>query len=756
MGSRRARRDAGEDGRLVGHRLSPLRVIFASVLGALAFAPLSIGPALAAGAENSAAPSDAIFIAEIVILLIVGRGLGELMHRVGQPAIIGQLLAGILVGNSVLGSLWPSAGKLLFPHNDAQHSMIDGVGQLGVLMLLLLTGMETDLELVSKVKRAAASVSITGIAVPFTFGFLTGEYLLPDSLLPTPERRLVTALFLGTALSISSIKIVAMVVREMNFMRRDLGQVIIASAIIEDSIGWIVIAITFSLATQGKVDAGSLARSVGGTALFLIASLTLGRPVVHALIRWANDRLVSELPVITVILAIMGIMALVTHLIGVHTVLGAFVAGVLIGESPILTRHIEGELRGLITALFMPIFFALAGLNTDITILSDPHLLLMAIGIILIASVGKFGGAFLGGEIGGLTKRESLALGIAMNARGSTEVIIASIGLSIGALNSDLYTIIVAMAVVTTMAMPPTLRWALGRLPIRAEEKQRLEREEFEANGFVANIERILLTVDDSPSGRLAGRLAGLVAGPRGLPTTTLHVEGKSLVGAGPEAATALLGPGAANTPAPKAAVPPPDQAVASEARKGYDLLTVGLQPARAAAGGFHSKIVEVARSFEGTVGVVVARGALHERPLRSRLNILVPVNGSNASRRAAEFAFALARIENVVATVVYVAPAERRPGESRRLGRSLLSRRHEDAILKDITTLADQYGIAIRTVVRVADAAPDAILRQARRAGHTLIVVGATKRQSDTLIFGMLANELLERAEQSVLFLGS
>jgi Kef-type K+ transport system membrane component KefB/nucleotide-binding universal stress UspA family protein len=733
-----------------------LRISIASILGAIAFALLSTGAALAAAPTSATTPSDAVFVAQIVVLLIAGRALGELMHRVGQPAIVGQLLAGILVGTSVLGAVWPSAETLLFPRDVAQRSMIDGVGQLGVLMLLLLTGMETDLELVSKVKRAAASVSITGIAVPFLCGFLTGEFLLPDSLLPSPERRLVTALFLGTALSISSIKIVAMVVREMNFMRRDLGQVIIASAIIEDSIGWIVIAITFSLATQGKIDAGSLTRSVGGTAIFLLASLTLGRPVVHALIRWANDRLMSELPVITVILVIMGTMALTTHLIGVHTVLGAFIAGVLIGESPILTRHIEGQLRGLITALFMPIFFALAGLNTDITVLKDPHLFLVALGLILIASVGKFAGAFLGGELGGLTRRESLALGIAMNARGSTEVIIASIGLSIGALNSDLYTIIVAMAVATTMAMPPTLRWALSRLPIRADEKQRLEREEFEANGFVANIERILLTVDDSASAQLASRISGLIAGPRALPMTTLHVERRDLIEAAPEGAAAALGAAPSAPAAARAAAPPPDQAVASEARKGYDLLLVGLHPAKAEAGGFHRKIIEVARSFEGTVGVVIARGALHDLPLRSRLNILVPVNGTNVSRRAAEFAFALARIENVAATVVYVAPAASARGQSGRLGRSLLSRRHEDAILKDIAALADRYGAAIRTVVRVADAADTAILRQARRAGHTLIVLGATKRQSDTLIFGTLANALLERAEQSVLFLAS
>ena len=749
--------DATKRARFLQRRSAALTRTTKLCLAASAALPALVMPALAAEAQSvpsQAAPSDAVFVAQIVVLLLCGRALGELMQRLGQPAIVGQLLAGIVLGASVLGVAFPQAELALFPRNPAQRGMIDGVGQLGVLMLLLLTGMETDLQLVSKVRRAAASVSLSGILVPFVCGFLAGEFLLPDSLLPSPERRLVTALFLGTALSISSIKIVAMVVREMNFMRRDLGQVIVASAVIDDSIGWIVIAVTFSLATRGKVDAHSLMKSIGGTAIFLFGSLTIGRPIVHNLIRWANDRLVSELPVITVILVIMGTMALITHLIGVHTVLGAFVAGVLIGESPILTRHIEAELRGLITALFMPIFFALAGLNTDITILRDPHLLVATLGLVLIASVGKFAGAFLGGKLGGLTRSESLALGFAMNARGSTEVIIASVGLSIGALNTDFYTMIVVMAVVTTMVMPPTLRWALARLPIREAERQRLAREEFEAKGYVANFERILLTVDGSVDGQLASRLAGLVASPRGLPITTLQVSKAAPASPAREPIAA----GAASLPQsaePRNAAPPPDQAVASEARKGYDLLMIGLNPVRAEGGGFATKISETARRFQGSVGVVAARGALREQPLRSGLNILVPVNGTNVSRRAAEFAFALARIENATATVVYVAPTSGATLGSARLGRSLLSRRHEDAILKDMTELADQYGAQIRTAVRVADAADIAILRQARRAGQTLIVLGVAKRPG-SLIFGTLANALLERAEQSVLFLAS
>jgi Kef-type K+ transport system membrane component KefB len=245
---------------------------------------------------------------------------------------------------------------MIFPRTPEQKAMIDAVSQLGVLMLLLLAGMETDLGLVKKSGRASFMVSMTGIMVPFACGFALGE-MLPDAMLPNPDHRLVTSLFLGTALSISSVKIVAMVVREMNFMRRNVGQIIVATAVIDDTIGWIIIAIIFSLASRGSLDIFSVGQAVLGTLVFLGVSFTIGRRLVFQLIRWANDHLVSSAAVITVILLLMSGMALITHLIGVHTVLGAFVAGVLVGESPILTKQIDERLRGLITSLFMPVFF---------------------------------------------------------------------------------------------------------------------------------------------------------------------------------------------------------------------------------------------------------------------------------------------------------------------------------------------------------------------------------------------------------------
>src|ERR1700734_3236937 len=235
-------------------------------------------PALAAEGTASVS-SEAIFIAELGLLLLVGRLMGEAAQRLGQPAVMGQLIGGLLLGPSVLGLIWPAAQHMLFPGTPEQKSMINAVSQLGILMLLLLTGMETDLRLVRRVGRAAIAVAAAGVTLPFICGLALGE-MLPVSILPNPQARFVSSLFLATALSISSIKIVAMVVREMNVMRRDVGQIIVASAILEDSSGWIIIAISFGLASSGTIDVRSVTFAIFGTLVFLAVSLTIGRRVV--------------------------------------------------------------------------------------------------------------------------------------------------------------------------------------------------------------------------------------------------------------------------------------------------------------------------------------------------------------------------------------------------------------------------------------------------------------------------------------------
>ncbi|MGN6514299.1 MAG: cation:proton antiporter domain-containing protein [Rhizomicrobium sp.] len=723
--------------------------------------------ALAAAQKKAGGGSDAgnglggtdevILVAQVVLLLFVGRGIGEWMQRWGQPAVIGNLLAGLILGPSLFGWLWPHAHDLIFPSDPKIKNLVKGISDMGVLMLLLLTGMETDLKLVRKVGTPAVLVTAAGVAVPFALGF-AAAYFLPQSILPTQGSKLVAALFIGTALSISSIKIVAMVVREMNFMRRNLGQIIVASAIMEDTTGWVIIAITLGIAGAGGAALGSLAKTVIGTALFLVLSYTIGRRLVFWLIRWVNDTFVSEYAVVTAILIVMLLMALITQGIGVNTVLGAFVAGVLVGESPILSQHIEDQLRGFITAFMMPIFFGISGLSADVTILKDPRLALLTVGLVAIASIGKFAGAFGGGMASGLTVAESTALGCGMNARGSTEVIVASIGLTMGALTQNLYTMIVTMAVITTMAMPPMLRWGLRRLPMRKDEKERLEKEDLDARGFVSQFERLLVTADESASGKLASKFAGFIAGQRGMPVTVVQLEKrkprnkdeeKKIEAPLKEVATEGAKEGHRAAKENQKEEKPekvevsarvetkPDQAVKEEGEKGYDILFLGLDHMREKDGGFTVVVDKAVKDFEGSLALVIAED---EDILESKgLNILVPVNGTEASRNGAEIAFALSPPKDSTITALHVGERAAGNGAGRR-GRASQTgqKRNQKAVLDDAMKLARRYGHdRIQTAIHT-DVSPDeAILEEAEKVGADLIVIGANRRVGDHLFLG-------------------
>lgn len=741
-------------------------VSIAGILSAAAMAVAAFAsPAWAA--EGGTAGSDAVLIGQVVLLIVAGRLIGEGMLRLGQPAVMGQLMAGLLLGPSVLGALWPEAQHFLFPPAPEQKSMLDGIAQFGILLLLLMAGMETELALVREVRRAAISASVAGITLPFVCGLLLG-YALPDALLPQPDKRLITALFLGTALSISSVKIVASVVRDMGFVRRNVGQVILASAIVDDTIGWIIIAITFGIAGQQSFSWLSVAQNVVGTLLFLAFSFTIGRRLVFKLIQFTNDYFRGEAPVIAAILVVMGVFALITQWIGVHTVLGAFVAGILVGESPILTEDIDRQFRGVVAGLFMPVFFGLAGLSADLTVLKDGRLALLTLGLVAIASFGKAIGAFTGGWFGGLTGKESTALAMGMNARGSTEVIVATIGLSMGVLTENLFTMIVAMALITTIAMPPTLRWSLQRLPMSREEKQRLEREEYERTAFVPNVERVLLAVDEGVNGQFAARLAGLLAGSRGMPVTILNIAdgpdkakrkgsatGEGDAGQDSESLKAVVmaaeGAAAEHQDDSKVDVilrrhdTTPAEALTQEAQRGYDLLIVGIDPAVTRSGGFHDNLSKLVSQFEGSIAVVEARGPHKDDPSADITKVMIPVTGNENSRRGAEVGITLAKSSGADVSALSVI------GRNARNKRAL--RRETQAVVDEVKRIATQLRTDVKTVVRSETDAEDAILRAAERGKCDLLVTGVSRRPGDVLSFGDVAGVLLKKAKCSLVF---
>src|SRR5690349_8711914 len=373
-----------------------------------------------------------------------------------------------------------------------------------------------------------------------------------------------------------------------------------------------------------------------------------------------------------------------------------------------------------------------------------------------------------------MTSAEALALGCGMNARGSTEVIVASIGLSMGVLNQNLFTTIVAMAVVTTMSMPPLLRWALARLPMSPEESARLEREEFEEQGFVPNVERLLVAVDASPSGQFASRLVGLLAGARRIPTTVLHLD-YATTASPPEGASAAErtktvvkeSAEAADEAAPAEAggdridittrvEKPSEEVITAEAKKGYGLLVIGREPASEGEV-FHEQIMQSAVEFAGPFAIAIARGIDRQDIVGARLNILVPVTGTTASRQGAEVALALAQASRGSVTALHIASRQTRHRSWRRqVGAAIAPISSAEAIIREIVRLGDPYGVEVRGLVRRAGTPQEAILRQLKIGGYNLLVMGVSPRPGDQLFFGQVPAELLGRAECSVLFVAS
>jgi nucleotide-binding universal stress UspA family protein len=379
-----------------------------------------------------------------------------------------------------------------------------------------------------------------------------------------------------------------------------------------------------------------------------------------------------------------------------------------------------------------------------------------------------------------------------MNARGSTEVIVASIGLSMGVLNQNLFTLIVTMAVVTTMAMPAMLRWSLKRLPMRKKERVRLEREELDARGFVPNLERLLLAADDSANGKFASQLAGAIAGSGGKPTTVVNMtkddrnqktakaeagkaddkadakpaakpngkESHEEVKDAAEATTTLEAHPDEEKPGKVDVTTRADQrrgpeAVAGEARKGYDFLIVGIARTRNPKGGFSKDISVITREYEGPLAVADAHESDGKRPPRRYGKILIPVNGSDVSRRAAEVGLTLARAGDAQVTALYVTRVNGSGGSGKSASRKRAARRNEQAVLKDIAALADRYEVDVRSTTLVNLAPEEAILKESKR-GYDLIVLGVSRRPGETLFFGNTAASVLDRSNTANLFVAS
>ncbi|MDQ4006013.1 MAG: cation:proton antiporter, partial [Actinomycetota bacterium] len=458
------------------------------------------------------------------LLLLVARALGEGAARLGLPSVMGELMAGLVLGPTLLGSIAPGAFEALFPQEAAQVHLLEVISWLGVIMLLILTGFETDVRLIARKGKGAAAISAGGIVVPFFSGLALG-FMLPSDFIAKPDQKLVFALFIGTAMSISAIPVIAKVLMEMKIIRRDIGQVTLAAGMIDDTVGWILLSVVAGMASGSGASLSTAGKSLLAVVGVLLFAFLVGRRAVPALIRVVDNRIGGPGVKLTLLMVLALLFGALTHALQLEAVLGAFIVGILVGEVKRFDHQVRHAFEHITLAVFAPIFFATAGLRVDLGALLTLKVFVVALIVLAVAIAGKFIGAYAGARISRLGHWEALSLGAGMNARGAMEIIVATIGLSKGVLTQNMYSIIVVTAIVTSLMAPPLLRWTLGHVGMDEEERKRLEAEEQQRESFLGGLNRVLLPTHFGASSRIAARLIGLLVGGHEIEVTTMYVK---------------------------------------------------------------------------------------------------------------------------------------------------------------------------------------------------------------------------------------
>ncbi|KTG09114.1 hypothetical protein AUR64_15060 [Haloprofundus marisrubri] len=386
---------------------------------------------------------------QLFVILSVALLLGRLARMVGMPAVVGELLTGVVLGPSLLGLVAPGVFGALFPATPEQFHLLEAISWLGVVFLLLTTGLEMDIDRLRRRAGSAALVSTTGVAVPFALG-LGVAWVLPGFLVVDADDRLALGLFLATAMSISAIPVIARILVETGLAARPVGQVMLASATLTDTAGWLLLSLVVGFAQFGQFDVDAAGLSLLALAAFTAFAFTLGRRGTTALLRRVGTADGGVRGQVALVAAFALGSGALTAAFGFEATLGALLAGVAVGRDA-LDVEARRVLEDVSLGVFAPLFFGTAGLRVDLTLLANPAVALAGVALLLVATVGKLVGVSGGALVAGFDRRDALAMGVGLNARGALEIVVASIGLAIGLLTPALYTIIVLVAIATSI-----------------------------------------------------------------------------------------------------------------------------------------------------------------------------------------------------------------------------------------------------------------------------------------------------------------
>jgi Kef-type K+ transport system membrane component KefB/mannitol/fructose-specific phosphotransferase system IIA component (Ntr-type) len=396
----------------------------------------------------------------LAVLLGTAKLAGELMQKLGQPSVLGEILAGILLGPTLLGHFRPQIYAALFPSTGAMPIVLETVTTIGVVFFLLTAGLEIDLRSIFRQGKSALLVSFFGVIIPFALGFAAAGAFPKFLGAEAGASRLIFALFVGTALSISALPVIAKILMDLNLIRTEMGTVVMSSAMFDDLVGWILFSMILGMMNAGSHSFGGVKRTILLVAAFTLLALTVVRWLIDKILPFIQAHTSWPGGVLGFIFTLTLAGAAFAEFAGIHAVFGAFITGIAVGESTHLRKRTSEHIHSIVTNVFAPFFFASIGLRTNFV--SNFNLGITAT-VIGVACLGKLLGAGWGAHLGGMDRRTSWGVGLAMNARGAMEMILGLLALQAGLIRETMFVALVVMALFTSLVSAPAIHFLLRR-----------------------------------------------------------------------------------------------------------------------------------------------------------------------------------------------------------------------------------------------------------------------------------------------------
>ena len=422
-------------------------------------APVPAAGQVSLGAGNAKLP-DALphVLLALALVIVTARAVGALFTALHQPPVIGEVLAGIFLGPSLLGRLAPTASAYVLPASVAPFLSV--LSQVGVILYMFLVGLELDLGLIRNRTHATVAISHASIIAPFLLGTALSLLLYP--LVSSSDVPFTAfALFCGVSMSVTAFPVLARILTDRQFHRTRVGTLALTCAAVDDVTAWCLLAFVVSVV---NARLGGALRTLGFTLGFIAAMVFVVRPSVRRLVHWQESRTITK-GVMTVVFVALLVSALVTEAIGIHAVFGAFLLGLVIPHDSAVARSLAQKLEDVVVVLLLPAFFAYTGMRTQIGLVSGATQWLLCALVVATASAGKFGGTCIAARVTGLPWRDAAALGVLMNTRGLMELIVLNIGLDLRLISPTLFAMMVLMALVTTMSTTPIMDALRSRAP---------------------------------------------------------------------------------------------------------------------------------------------------------------------------------------------------------------------------------------------------------------------------------------------------